>query len=345
MNTERAPWGEVTQSAPILVSGAYRSGTTFLSSLIGAHPDLQPASSKVKFMRFCLGRYGDVSDPATRVSLLEDLQRRLIVRWGLDFNAESLFHDADLLENPSYALLYDKIMRLHLVGDPLKPVRWVEKLAVAWSHIPTFLTMFPQGLVVHVVRDPRDVVASYKSMTFEEGNTFLDAAFNCRGSMELQFDLREEFRSRVLLVKLEDFHYQRDTVLEAIAGFLGVDVSESMQNPSSFAAIGDNWMTNTSFGTPHRGWPVPRARWREVMSYPETLFTELVTQPRLVDWGYQPSCVEPTVDDWTRVFELIDSPFLKQRFSDWLALGRGAEGYRTDPYDYEMSLVFPGTGV
>jgi hypothetical protein len=46
-------FGVVSDSKPIMVSGVYRSGTTFLTALLGAHPKLKASSSTVKFLRFC----------------------------------------------------------------------------------------------------------------------------------------------------------------------------------------------------------------------------------------------------------------------------------------------------
>lgn len=333
-------YGSVIDSQPVLVSGAYRSGTTFLASLIGAHRDFAASSSTVKFLRFCLGRYGNLGEPANRKALVVDVAARLRKRWGIQLDSEKILSKSERRPK-SYAHLYDLLMREHLLSPGHTAHRWVEKMAVGWSQIPAFLGMFPMGKVVHVIRDPRDVVSSFKNMTFEIGNTYLDAAFNCRGSMELEWTVPLEMRSRVLFIKIEDFQFRREELLREIEDFLDVDFDENLRNPSSFHAKGEDWAVNTSFGSGYSGWPEGSPRWPEHLSRSEILLTELVVQPWLSRWGYVPHVTSPKTEEWYAAYTLLNDSFLRSRFTKWLETAQGVEGYRSDPYEYEMKLVFP----
>ena len=51
---------------------------------------------------------------------------------------------------------------------------------LCWTKIPDFLSMFPDGKVIHVIRDTRDVLSSFKRVTYEPGLKYLDAVF-CYG--------------------------------------------------------------------------------------------------------------------------------------------------------------------
>ena len=46
-----------------------------------------------------------------------------------------------------------------------------DKEAIAWSKIPIFLNMFPEGKVIITLRDPRDIVSSFKKITIAPKTT------------------------------------------------------------------------------------------------------------------------------------------------------------------------------
>ncbi len=334
--------GVVTNSQPILVSGVYRSGTTFLAALLGAHPKLRSSSSTIKFIRFCLGKYGDMTDSENRRALVEDSRRRVNKRWKLDMDAEAIISKANFSSEPSYALMYDLMMKDMLCSaSPETELRWVEKLAVQWSGIPVFLDMFPNGRVVHIIRDPRDVTASYKYMTFEEGNTYIDAAFNCRDSMQSMMQLDSHYSDRVMVVRGEDLAESPEESVSDLCEFLDLDYSEQMLDVNCLNTVGEEWSNNTSFGEKFVKWPRLTPRWKDKLSKVEVMLVEMITQPYFSVYGYRSSGYFPTKSDWNAMYEVFDDEFLQERFSRWLTSGLGAEGYRTDPYDHEMKIVFP----
>lgn len=335
-------YGEAKGTQPIFVSGVYRSGTTFLVSLLGSHPDLYAASNTIKFIRFCLGRYGPMSLAENRRQLVEETASRVAVRWGAEIDSEAVLTAAGKDDEPSYALLYELLMRQLLTKDVSKPVRWVEKVNLMWSSIPSFLDMFPHGRVVHIVRDPRDVTASYKQMTFEPGNTYLDAAFNCLGAMESIANLDKHYRDRVFVVRAEDLAKERDSLIPELQRFLGLKPSKDMFDPNKLASEGEDWSTNTSYGKPYTNWPDANPRWPEFLERSETIFVELITKPWLFKYGYKSSGFVPDSKEWAQMYSLVsEDDFLMDRLTRWLHTGKGVEGYRTDPYHHEMKIVFP----
>ncbi len=333
--------GSVPDTEPIMISGVYRSGTTFLTAMLGAHPDVRASSSTVKFLRFCLNRYGDMRIRENRQALISDTHARIRKRWELSLNDEDILRRADEHPAPSYALMYDLIMQDMLGQGAGGRIRWAEKLAAQWEDIPTFLQMFPRGKAIHIFRDPRDVAVSYKLMTFEPGNTFLDAAFNFRGSAECMEGLVRQFPDRVLAVRAEDVAREPERHARLMCDFLGLDYSLSMIDAGQLHADGEDWASNTSFGKTYRTLPDARPRWPENLTRAETIFIELVSQPHFSRLGYQSSGFVPDKAEWDRMFEFVSEPFLDERFRKWLTTGLGSQGYRTDPYEYEMRLVFP----
>lgn len=333
--------GEVRTSKPIFVSGAYRSGTTFLTAMLGAHPMLRSSSNAIKFMRFCLRRYGCMSAVENRKRMVEETARRVAIRWGLDINVEAVLKAAECHDKPSYALLYDLLMRELLWGGESDSMRWVEKINVQWSSIPDFLDMFPNGRVVHIVRDPRDVTSSYKLMTFEPGNTYLDAAFNCSSSMESMYDMGARYSDRVKVLRAEDLAQRPESVVPELQAFLDLTPDRAMLDTAQLHAEGEDWARNTSHDEHYNQWPDGKPRWPKHLTRVEVMFVELITQPWLARFGYESSGYVPSSKEWEQIYALMDDDFLRGRFQNWFQTGQGAEGYRSDPYLHEMKIVFP----
>lgn len=333
-------FGVVEDSEPVMVSGVYRSGTTFLSAMLGAHSKLRASSSTIKFLRFCLGRYGDIQQKENLCRLIAETHKRIKVRWGLSLDEKEIIRQAEDNQEISYALLYDLMMRSMLINDDVE-ARWVEKLAVQWEDIPYFLDMFPNGKVVHIYRDPRDVAASYKAMTFEPGFTYLDAAFNFRGAMETMESLQKRYHDRLLVVKAEDVAQHPEGSAKIICEFLSLEYESSMIDANHLHTEGEDWASNTSFGKSYDKLPEATSRWPEHLTRTEVIFIEMISQPFLSRLGYTSSGYVPTDDDWQVLYGYVSEPFLDERFKKWLHEGKGSQGYRTDPYLHEMKIVFP----
>lgn len=333
--------GVVSGIRPVFVSSLYRSTSTFLAGLIGCHPEYCATSSLVKFLRFCLYRYDPVDQPAKYRRLVHETCMRIKTRWNVEFDVEAAIAHAERV-GVSYAVLYDAIMREVLRANGGGEAQWLEKIAVMWSRIPEFLTMFPEGRVIHIVRDPRSVAASYKKMTSEPGYTYLDAAFNTVHAIQSVRRYQKKFGGRVMLLRAEDLTRNPRLILGRICDFLGMPFSDRMLQPDVYSrVIGEDWRGNTSFSDTLSGFMPPAERWREHMTAAEIAFVELICQPYLTPLGYKAEGQMPSRKEWNEIYDMLEDPFLEARFTRWLGVGEGTEGYRTDPYLTEMKIVFP----
>jgi len=334
--------GTVPGIRPIFVSSLYRSSSTFLSAVIGCHKEYTATSSSVKFPRFCLDRYDPIEVKENYTRLVHETRKRITTRWDVDFDAQAVLDDVEA-RGVSYAALYDSIMSHILDAHDAGGSQWIEKIAVMWSRIPEFLSMFPDGKVIHVLRDPRSVTASYKKMTNETGYTYLDAAFNTVHAIQSLEAFQEQYgEDRVKMVKSEDVAHDPEAMVKDICSFLEIDFSKDMMDPNTHGRIiGEDWRHNTSYRGEIQGFPAPSTRWRDNMSAAETMFVEMVTQPYLSKYGYEAEKHFPTKSDWDEIYGFLEDPFLHDRFEKLLHTGQGSEGYRTDPYLTEMKIVFP----
>src|SRR5947208_2590685 len=156
-------WPEpVDEDRPIFVVGAHRSGTTLLQALLGAHPRIGAPPEIGFYSRVWAHRaeFGDLSDDAALRAVVEfTLNRRTLQEAG--FDVESVYARARAGER-SYAGVLRAVMTDFAVQQG--KARWCEKTPlqpVAW-----LWEQFPSAQLVHIVRDPRDSVASHRNMPF-----------------------------------------------------------------------------------------------------------------------------------------------------------------------------------
>jgi Sulfotransferase family len=122
------------RSRPAFIVGCPRSGTTLVKMLLDAHPNIS-CGPETLFMRH-----------------IADLERQHL-QLSQFLITEEEWHDH----------LRDLFLWLHVRrATQLGKTRWVDK-SPSYALIPDYLdTLFPSCQIVHVIRDPRDVVDSWR---------------------------------------------------------------------------------------------------------------------------------------------------------------------------------------
>ena len=336
--------GVVENVRPILISGVYRSGTTFLTAVINNFPTISAASSTVKYLRFCLPHH-DLSKPNALDKLLTETAARISTRWSLSLDLEQI--KASLQDTPiNHATVYHAIMNSLLVNQKKGANRWAEKIAMQWRDIPTFLSMYPDGQVVHIFRDPRDVSASYKKMTYEPWPAFLDAALNCNAAMIELPRLQKQFGDdKILILRAEDLAWNMAGEMRRICRFLGETFDDNLTDIENFSNImGEDWRTNSSFNEQGRNYAEAATRWKTALTPEEIFFVELFCQPEMAQFNYEGSNQPLLGLDKSKIADILSDDWLASRIQSYLASGLPEQGYRSDPYETEMNIVFGKSG-
>ena len=334
--------GSVAHRRPVFLSSLYRSSSTFVAAVLSCHPKYFAMSSAVKYLRFGFGKYCPIYDEQNIHRLIEETYCRVNTRWGIQFDIR-LAKEIGIANGVGYAGFYDGIMTAILHRYAEKELEWTEKIAVMWSGIPAFLNMFPNGRVLHIHRDPRSVMASYKKMTSEPGYAYLDTVFNFISSVQHLKKYKKIFGDcRIMEIKSEDMAADPEGVWQEICDFLDIEFATSMLDPNKYALVlGEPWNTNTSFRGEIVGFPKPHEKWREFLEPNEIFFLETLTQPYLSELGY-----DGMKSGYPEAFDINFKPFIRDEYirsklESYIRTGLGAEGYRTDPWLTEMKIVFP----
>ena len=272
-------------SAPIFVVGYQRSGTTLLQALIGAHSRIAAPPEAYFFFRVAdhAEYFGDLADD-------ENLARALheALHPPVDIFADAAFDEEVLLDRAkrsprTYRALFDTILSdfAERHGKP----RWSEKSP--GQPIGAFLPHFPDAQVIHIVRDPRDVVASSLGLPQEAP----DARATARDWRV--FTLRTIRRgleigpAQYLQVRYEDLARDPAAVLRIVCAFVGEAFEPAMVNDPSLrqgtvADAASPWQERALAAVA----PADEGRWRDRLGSRDQRRVHAVVGPMLAPLGY-----------------------------------------------------------
>lgn len=192
-----------SQSAPIFIGGLMKSGTSLLRKLLSRHPAI----------------FGGLETHWFDESFRTAWQERGGKKWEIlqtFFSVDSSELD-ELAERADGPEAFLTVMMEHCAERDGK-VRWVEKTPDNILHIERIWEHWPEAKVLHVVRDHRDVYASWKARKGKNLDDFLPAV---RGVLDRASDVLWTESDRYLEVRYEQLVSETDAVLERVCTFLG----------------------------------------------------------------------------------------------------------------------------
>lgn len=211
---------------PIFIIGVGRSGTSLLQSMLHAH-------SQVTFLPETHFFRNYIAYPGIRqqmeAMLWSDLQKKLekdedLKRAGVSVNAlvEASHHD-----NPDMVKLYDRLLSTYLdreggriVGD--KDPRNID-------HLQAIHRIYPAAKVLHIIRDPRDVLLSRMKAAWSAHRPYWMHLFIYSAQFGKGRRLGQSlFGPAYLEVQYEQLIQQPEQVLTQICKHIGVDFEPGM---------------------------------------------------------------------------------------------------------------------
>jgi Sulfotransferase family len=268
-----------TRKPPVFIVGSPRSGTTLLKNLLGRHPSI----AICRETRF----FADIYRRRAAFGPLENLQnrQRLVDQYLSTAQVKRLQVDLSGLrqrlldEATSYPALLATMMRYY--ADFHGKERYGEKTPHHSFCTEMLSDWYPGASIIHLVRDPRDVVASLQRMPWAPKSILNNA------SMWLLFNRaaeRSRHRPGYLLVHYEKLVTSPDQELARICGHIGEEWPASLTVPTDPSAA-YSWPKSASG-------PVTRERlqkWKEQLSAKDVSLVERIAGARLEHYGYERS--------------------------------------------------------
>jgi hypothetical protein len=273
---------------PIFIVGAPRSGTRLLRTILERHPAIA-ICGETHFNHYVYKRrraFGDLGNLENRRRLVDEyLSIQRIKRFGLDV-AE--VKDQLLREGTSYPALFASLLQHYarLQGKE----RWGEKTPQHALISEELCQWYPGAIVLHLVRDPRDVVASLQRVPWAANSVMANArtwlACNLAAS-------RSSHRSGYLLVRYETLVTRPEDEVARICAHVDEKYDPCMLVPDDPSAP----EADRALG------PITAGRlgnWRKELTAGEIAQIEWVAGPHLGTFGYQQAAGAPSTLDIAR---------------------------------------------
>lgn len=317
---------------PIFITGIYRSGTTLISRILDNHPDLNITYDSVHFMRFSFEQYNPINNESNYTNLIQEIETRLSKRWKIEVNSKEIIKKIKN-EEINYAQVYSAIMS-ELLLDNSNAKRWGEKTNMCWRKIPDFLEMFHDGKTIVMIRDPRDVLISFKNMTTEPGLRYLDSIFASLDSFQYTKKFQNELSPKNFeIIKFEDLVNNPKKIIKNLCKFLEIEFKDTMLDSTQFKDKSKNkWEGNSAFNKKIIGISKDTVgRWKNQISKIELYFLEMILQEQMINFGYSLESTSLNKNEHEKLFEILNDDFIKKRYQNWLKTGKGHENYPNDP--------------
>ena len=270
---------------PVFVVGAQRSGTTLLRNVLDRHPLIAMWGVESDFFGRVHARRATFGDPADIRNRERVVKAFLAIepmrRTGLDLAAlgQSMLEEGD-----TWPALFASALR-HNANVQGKPY-WGEKTPANVFHIDQLRAWFPSCAILHIVRDPRDMVSSLVRMRWSNRSVLFAArAWKRFNAAAVGKDL--------LLVKYEDLVARPETALGEICRYIGVAYDPLMLQPKENVHLAqpEGVRANTAISTDRMG------LWRQAFRPWQIAAIEAAASPLMEDYGYARESPPATVMD------------------------------------------------
>lgn len=196
-STSTNPSGATQPRAPFLIVGCVRSGTTMLRDVLRMHPNLA-CPEETHFFRW--------ADPFGTEPLSRALMNNAVLKRHreIDKITEAEFK-AMLGRATSRADLYGRYMSLYMSRNKPAATRWFDKTPQNIYGAMLAATTMPRAKFVHIVRDPRNVVASLRIGRIVKVEGLVGACNYWNEAVNIVAGLKRAYPSRVFELRYEDF--------------------------------------------------------------------------------------------------------------------------------------------
>jgi hypothetical protein len=318
----------------VLMSGWARSGAALTSSMINAHTEASFSVDVVKYFNFCYPRYPFLNQESL-IIMLQEMQLRLKARFSIDLDFDYCIQVIG--KNINHPHVY-KVLMDHIVNQNSHGKIIGEYEGVSWGKIPYFLDNIENSKAMIIVRDPRDVLLSFKKNTIAPGNDYLITVFNYLSLMDSWIKYEKKYPNRILGVRFEDLKSNPEEIMQNVTNFLNIDFEVKMLDSKNWKKLrGNKWEdwenhNSSSFRNNNKLKSNPVGRWRGLIDPVDHFICEWVLKDVMTSFNMDLEFANPSKEIFKLAIDrLISSPLLSQAFFDYIYKSQGTEKYPIDP--------------
>jgi hypothetical protein len=217
------------ESSPFFVVGTGRCGSTLLQAMLMSHIDMRMPPETQYFDHLdpvALGFSDPLKPGDTETYLKHALSERAKFFLGAEAGTADAYAAAVRAGLRSARDQFLWICQRMTQGQ--SGARLGEKTPQHWKSIDRIGELFPEACFIHLIRDPRDVVASLLEMDWWGNRSARKAAKYWRNAVDTALLQERRCHGRHLIVRYEDLIDRPEGVLREVCIFLGVPFRHEM---------------------------------------------------------------------------------------------------------------------
>ncbi len=321
--------------SPIFVVGHGRSGTTMLAAMLNAHRRLACGPETAFFDLVGHARWRRiVKDPRWPEKALDFLVSMERDTGGSVLDAYGVDADDARLElasrTPSLSAMLEAVTVPYARAHGKQ--RWVEKTPRHLLRVREIRELWPEAIVVRIVRDPRAVAASFRNVPFGPTSA-VGAAYQWRSTDDATWRFFEA-DPRAITVRYEALVQETEPELRRLCDLMGEDFDPRMLRPAesgsvSLTATGEHWKSRVLE-------PVDATRvgaWRDEVSGPDQRRIELICGDGMRRYGYD-GARQPQTEAWLKPLDAATiaeaEPILRRAADEGLVFRMSVTRWRSE---------------
>ena len=326
--------GTERENTPFFIISCGRSGSTLLSRMLNQHPRIAVSGESHLFNIFYpwLAYYGNLSDRQNQERLVTDILSTFHIRnWTPPLNKEQVLAR---IVSPNFTGVVEAVMKAW--ADSQGKPRWGEKTpqhVYFWREI---LECFPQGKIVHIVRDGRDVAASFIRAQFGP-KTYYSAAKRWVRELEEIDQLKVAVHpDRFFELSYEDLLDHPMEQLSKLCDFLGEPCFPGMLE--FYKSDPSNYVENINLiNLKQPLMQENKQKWRKQMKAGDLRIVEAVAWKTLKEYGYELALNPPPSLSKT---EKVSEHYIKSLPRKWAAMAvhRNGQAYEWSKFKIYFRL-------
>ena len=305
-----------TDTRPIFIGGLDRCGKTTLRAFLVSHPNISIPAVGSNMWTYFYGQFGDLSNPENFERCLKAMLHYKHVRF-LNPNADQIRREF-WQGAPTYGRLFGLFLEQFAQREG-KP-RWGEQTGLIERYADIVLKAYPEGRMIHMIRDPRDRYAESLKLWPNGKGRAGGAAARWFYTTALAKRNLKKYPEQYKVVRFEDLVYAPETTLQDICQFIGEEyMPEMLAMPAALEHRAKllREMENDTHVSPLS--PNHIGLYRLYLPKSEVAFMQSISKTSMRESGYEIESIQfPPRTLLTYLFWLWPSNFI--RYVTWLGI-------------------------
>ncbi len=319
----------------IFLSVSSRSGAGLAGAMLNAHSKVSFSTDQIKFFAFIKQRFPKISNKNIN-HILNEFKLRLEIRFDINFDTNYCLAliGKDFSIPNLYQAFFETIYKMDKDSFVLG-----ECENMSWKNIPFFVKKIPNSKAFSIIRDPRDVIYSFKKNTIAKGNDYLINIFNNKGLMKSSINYQTKYVDNFYIIQFEKLKKNPEKVMKSICQFIDIEFEEQMLNEKYWMELnGIGWRKwgnkkVSSFDGQEKVHN-PVGRWRGKIDHVDHFITEWILKKEMTKLGYNLEFENYSDEIFEEaILRLTSSKLLIQAFSNFLLKDIGSTELPLDRFN------------